>query len=885
MGGRMPQPLPTARLTIGATASRRTRRSYLFALVLAAVFLQGSGFSQSAAEKLAKSFTGGGAPKAVAPAPAPTPAPSNSAEAAATPIPLPDVAARSEDLNRMLRDVGYQLPAPEQLDAIKVTLAERDEELKGKLKEVDALLAGAPSSLEIREEENYWKETEKDTAASRKALLDWANSAQAAIQQLQAQKPQWDATLEANESTPDLGPTLDVIQQAVSEIGKLQTQAQNQLRLIVNLQIRAASQDQLALDVIDRLDKSLTHLEGRLFERDSLPLWELSQRRQIGENTEFYLASTDRLRTIQTFARESRGAIGFLLILFVLTLFGTYRLYLLTRDKTTDDECVAKVVRITRHWIALGILPPLLLGYLLAPLAPLPLIGLGILVSLVPVIILLPPLIGPKYRTLLYGLFGVYVLNAVVGWFSLSAIHKREVQFIINLLVFAVFAVLVRPRQTVLIQNATRGLRLRIFGMRLAVLLIGISLTANLFGYVKLAQFLGYLAFYSTFIAISILASLKVYTLLLLVGIDAPIAQQLAAVRLHRDAIARWVPRLMQWIGAFIWLTATLDLMGMRDEVTGWFLSILNFHIAGGSSGITFGGVIGFFVILLAGYAISSGIRFLLREELLSRFHLSRGLPELIASTMHYLLLLLVFFFAVNAGGVELNKFTVLTGALGVGVGFGLQNIVNNFISGLILQFERPIHIGDVLDVDGTTGKVTRIGIRSSTVLTFQGAEVIIPNGNFISGKVINWTLSASLRRAELPVGVAYGSDPKVVSRLLEQAATMHESVLTSPAPAVFFKEFADSSLNFELQFWVMQESNVVKVKSEVALTAMESFNEAGIEIPYPQRDLRLRAVDASAAAMLQPLESFRNVAAENGKGRSESEVASNPLPSTTAER
>ena len=115
----------------------------------------------------------------------------------------------------------------------------------------------------------------------------------------------------------------------------------------------------------------------------------------------------------------------------------------------------------------------------------------------------------------------------------------------------------------------------------------------------------------------------------------------------------------------------------------------------------------------------------------------------------------------------------MLTGALGVGVGFGLQNIVNNFVSGLILQFERPIHIGDVLDIDGTTGAVTHIGIRSSTVKTFQGAEVIIPNANFISGKVINWTLSSSLRRAELPMGVAYGSDPKLVSKLLDQAARL----------------------------------------------------------------------------------------------------------------
>ena len=289
----------------------------------------------------------------------------------------------------------------------------------------------------------------------------------------------------------------------------------------------------------------------------------------------------------------------------------------------------------------------------------------------------------------------------------------------------------------------------------------------------------------------------------------------------------------------------------MSDWIGSGINDVLGFRIAGGSSGVTLGGVLGFFLILLVGYGFSSAIRFLLREELLSRFHLSRGLPELFSSMLHYLLLLLVFFFAVNAGGVELNKFTVLTGALGVGVGFGLQNIVNNFVSGLILQFERPIHIGDVLEIDGTTGKVTRIGIRSSTVKTFQGAEVIIPNGNFISGKVINWTLSESLRRVELPVGVAYGTDAKLVSRLLEQAATAHESVLTSPAPAVFFKEFADSSLNFELQFWVMQESNAMKVKSEVALCAMDLLDKASIEIPFPQRDLRLRSVDPPAAALL----------------------------------
>jgi small-conductance mechanosensitive channel len=393
--------------------------------------------------------------------------------------------------------------------------------------------------------------------------------------------------------------------------------------------------------------------------------------------------------------------------------------------------------------------------------------------------------------------------------------------------------------------------RLHVLGMRLAVAILAASLVSNVFGYVKLAQFLALVCLYSTFIAISMTTAVRVFRRLILAALESPAAEQAAAIRTYRPAFIRWTPRLLQWVGLFVWVIATVNLLGLSSWLMDRLTQITNFRIAGSSSGVTLGGVVGFFLILLVGYALSSALRFVLREEVLSRFHMARGVPELIATTLHYLVLLLVFFSAVNAGGVELNKFTVLTGALGVGVGFGLQNIINNFVSGLILQFERPIHVGDVLDIDGTTGKVTRIGIRSSTVKTFQGAEVIIPNANFISGKVINWTLSESLRRVELPVGVAYGTDPKLVCTLLERAACAHESVLTSPAPVVIFKEFGDSALNFELQFWVTQESGAPRVKSDVALAAMELLDEAAIEIPFPQRDLRLRAVDPEAAANL----------------------------------
>jgi small-conductance mechanosensitive channel len=819
-------------------------------LLCAVVLCLGAAASAQTSSSV-KALLGVGQTKPAAPAAPVQAEAAPQANAPPTAIPLPDVAARSEALKRMLRGISDQLPTQEELDAAKAALDEREDALQARQKAVDELIGGTPSGLELREEENYWRGKQKETGDLRNQLLAWANAAQAGVQQLQAEQPVWNETLRQNESTPDLGPTLDVLKKSVSELQRVAKHAQDELRVIVNLQIRAASQDQLAIDVLDRLQKTREYVDSRIFERDSLPLWKVEQRRQVGENKELFQTATNRLMGIRAFIVQTGGAIVGLLILLLLCLLGAYRLNLRTRGRLPQNQEQAEALHITRHWIALGVLPPLLFAYLLAPLAPLSLVGLVILASFVPILILLPPLIHPRFRLLLYCIAAVYTFNACVAWISFSPTHKREMQFLANVAVFALFAFLVRPKRVSLGSDAGRMTWLRVLGIRVGVAVLGTSLVANLFGYVKLSQFLGILCIYSTFIAISVLTGVRVFTRLLLEGAERPEAQQLALVRLYHDGIVRWVPRILQWGGVLIWLFVTVTLLGLSDWLSKGFNDVLGFRIAGGSSGVTLGGVLGFFVILLAGYGISSSVRFLLREELLSHFHLSRGLPELISSMLHYLLLLLVFFFAVNAGGVELNKFTVLTGALGVGVGFGLQNIVNNFVSGLILQFERPIHIGDVLDIDGTTGKVTRIGIRSSTIKTFQGAEVIIPNGNFISGKVINWTLSESLRRVELPIGVAYGSDAKLVSKLLEQAATLHESVLTSPAPAVYFKEFADSSLNFELQFWVMQESNWVKVKSDVSLCIMELLDRAGIEIPFPQRDLRLRSVDSSAAAAL----------------------------------
>jgi small-conductance mechanosensitive channel len=191
-----------------------------------------------------------------------------------------------------------------------------------------------------------------------------------------------------------------------------------------------------------------------------------------------------------------------------------------------------------------------------------------------------------------------------------------------------------------------------------------------------------------------------------------------------------------------------------------------------------------------------------------------------------------------------MDKLTIILGAMSVGIGFGLQNIFNNLVSGLILLFERPIQLGDTVQVGQLTGNVKTIGLRSSNITTFDGAEVIVPNGQLISNEVINWTLSDQKRRIELVVGVAYNSDPELVYRLLSGILNDHAELVKDPGPAVFFSGLGESSLDFTLLFWLSDYIHSRRIKSEILFSVFRILKENNIEIPFPQRDLHLRSVD-----------------------------------------
>jgi small-conductance mechanosensitive channel len=191
-----------------------------------------------------------------------------------------------------------------------------------------------------------------------------------------------------------------------------------------------------------------------------------------------------------------------------------------------------------------------------------------------------------------------------------------------------------------------------------------------------------------------------------------------------------------------------------------------------------------------------------------------------------------------------MDKLAILLGALGVGIGFGLQNIFNNLVSGIILAFERPIKDGDIIEVGSLLGIVKEIGIRSSIIRTYDGSEVIVPNGNLISNELINWTRSDMKRRGEVIVGVAYGTDPRMVINLLLGTARGFDKILMDPEPVALFTGFGESSLDFRLLFWIADADTRLLIQSEMAVRVNKAIVDAGITIPFPQRDVHLMSVD-----------------------------------------
>jgi len=251
--------------------------------------------------------------------------------------------------------------------------------------------------------------------------------------------------------------------------------------------------------------------------------------------------------------------------------------------------------------------------------------------------------------------------------------------------------------------------------------------------------------------------------------------------------------------------------------------------------------VVGIIIILVFVF-LSKWLRKIVKTKLFPKYKLDEGVQLVILKVAHYLLVGLGIIVAVQSIGLNLTSLAVVFGLLSVGIGFGLQNVASNFVSGLIILFERPIKIGDRITIGDVLGDVVNISLRATHIRTIDNVSIIVPNSEFITSHVINWSHRDPKIRVHIPVGVAYGSDVPLVIRSLLEAADNHPEVLKDPSSKVWFNEFADSSLDFDLLVWIPDPKRKPDIISELNKGIDAIFRKNKIQIPFPQRDLHIRS-------------------------------------------
>ncbi len=770
-------------------------------------------------------------------------------------IPLPQIADRAEQLDRLTREIYNQLmPKSELREAERKAEAQAAETRRRALQYGD-LLADNPTSLDLEDEQRYWRTRSLEYAAERKLLTLRAGKLEEHIQTLEDQQREWVATWIQFHKTPGIETIVERIRQQLDKIQATKSEAQEQLNLVLSMQNQVSQEDQQISDILLRGRQARERERGHLFELDGRPLWKARDSQAVEQNiaSSFYRSVERSFTSSKEFVGTHLLGMLVLAIMYLMVLLGVFKLQrYVVRASPPEGLAEAPQVLARPFSVALSVV---LFGALIGTgrnvaLAPIGIAFVFYLLYVVPVLRLLTLLIESGFRIFLYVLATFYALCGFYLLIQLPEFFRREVYALLILAALVSFGWLARTSRINSTLGQNRKARILWIGICAGVALLGASLVANVIGFVSLSQVLGLGALVGTFMTAAFLCVVRVLTLLLKTVLHTSWAGSLLETR--TDAVERWGCRLLGIAVLLLWLKAMLRLLTVYEGVMDTLSKVIHYSIGLGGVYFTLGGALAVVFILLFGYALANVFTFFLKKVLLPKLSLNRGVPYAISTITYYVLLLLVVGAALSAAGVELNKFTVLTGALGVGLGFGLQNIVNNVVSGLILLFERPIHVGDTVEVGGLVGMVRRIGARSSTILTFQGAEVIVPNSNLIANQVINWTLSSQWRRVDVPVGVGYGTDPERVIKLLIEVAKSHPGVLLVRPPMAFFLGFGESALKFELRFWSSEQDTWFQLQSDVTVAVAKALQEAGIEIPFPQRDLHVRSICASVAESVE---------------------------------
>lgn len=751
-----------------------------------------------------------------------------------------EVVRRTEDARVRLQDIEQTLSHDRAIRALDSEIAQLSATIDMTFADTSRRLAENPTLSFVRDLQVVWRQIASDLADAQRHLTDRADEVEGLADKLSQLTNEWGevraALAEAEVSAAVQAGADDIAATVAVQRGTVRA-IQEQLLV---LQERVSRGRQRAAEADAELQQWERDRVHRVFQPDTVPLWRQSAFRDAAAAVEQLTRAVGEFVKLLHPYLQTRSAelvLELLLVLLLAVLLRVAGRVMGEWPQRTPE--MAEFLAIAERPLSAAVTVGAILGLWMNANAPRVFWTIIAFAGLIALLRVAKRIIEARFVFLVYALaactavgFGRNVVGSSASLLQLVLATEALLVSVLTLWVVCRRADRFGPRAAGLVRSVGPLLS--------ALFAIGTALAAS--GYLDLTQLLVQVSLSSVLVAAGLLVGVRILSGLVVYLLRVRPLANLRMVRRNRDWIQHLIGRGLTGGAAMLWAFFMLRNMGLFDPALSAVAAVLGVGFSRGQVRITLGDLVGFGVTLCVAWFLSAFIRFVLEEDVYPRVTLPRGVSYALSTLVHYTVLTFGFFLALGVAGVDLTKATILAGALGIGVGFGLQNIVNNFVSGLILLFERPVQVGDAVTIGGVDGRVKHIGIRSSTVRTWDGAEVILPNSALVGDPVTNWTLSDRKRRLTLTVGVAYGTDPATVVDLLRDVAVAHEAVTKDPEPQALFMGFGDSALNFELRAWTDRADAWVPVQSELYLALHAALTKARISIPFPQRDVHLDA-------------------------------------------
>ncbi len=465
------------------------------------------------------------------------------------------------------------------------------------------------------------------------------------------------------------------------------------------------------------------------------------------------------------------------------------------------------------------------------------------LVLLLPLFLLMKSLTF-KYSTWLTVAFILLILlDFAIAHVNPVFLESRILMLVISGIVLGMGVVGGKVKRALKDQMALGWMQLFTFANFLLIVGAVASIVLNGLGYALFSLHVLSGAIGSVGVMVLILVVFKILESILILATYVLPLSGIAFVGNNRKTVLLFIHKSLNVIISLLIIKGVLTQFDIYEDVVAYLDAILNREWVFGTVTISVMAVVSFFIMVIGSFYIGKLVRYLLEEEVMQRLKIKASLSNSISTTVYYVIITLGIFLAVFGFGINWDDVSLIFSALGVGIGFGLQGIIMNFISGLVITYERPLKVGDTIEVGTLIGDVTEIGVRSSKIKTFTGAEVVVPNGDLISKELINWTLSDKLKRQELRFKTSYNQDPELVISIMKAEAMKNENVLPEPNPLGLFEGFGDSALEFRLLFWTPFGVGM-GTKSNLAIAIYKAFQEQNVEVPIPKQEITVKKLD-----------------------------------------